>query len=57
MQEIQSNQDLLCNFSAQMHGYTFIVISLDDFEQVDSEDLKDKAEMVAIRTLIYETIK
>lgn len=57
VQEIESDQHLLGNLSAEMEWDSLIIISLDDLQQVDTQDLKDEAKMISIRSLVDKRIQ
>ena len=57
MQVIQSNQALLGHLSNNRQWCTLIVVSLDDLEQIDAQDLEYGDEVLAMRTMMQKTVQ
>lgn len=57
MQEFKTYQDLLSDFFAELHGYSLVVIPLDDFEKIDGQNLENETEMIAIWTFEKKRIE
>ena len=54
---IEAQQNLLRNLLADVHGYTLVLMSLDQTEQVFSEDFEDHANVGAVGTFVSEMIE
>ena len=57
MQVIQSNQALLGHLSDNWQWRTLIVVSLDDLEQIDAQDLEYGYKVLAVRTMMQKTVQ
>lgn len=57
MEEVESDEHLFGDLSTQMHRDACVVIALDDFEEVNAEDLEHKAEVVAVGTFVHEAVE
>lgn len=54
---IETEQDLFGDLLAEMHGYAFVLMALDETEQVLSEDLEDHADVGAVGPLVSEVVE
>jgi len=57
MQVVQADQHLLPDLLADLHWNALVLIPLDDFQQVDTQDLEDHANMFAMRTPVQERVE
>ena len=57
VEEVQSHHDLSGDLLDQVQRETLVVIALEHLEQVDSEDLKDHAEVITVGTLVEERVE
>lgn len=54
---IEAQQNLLRNLFANVHGYTLVLMSLDQTKKVFSEHFENHANMGAIGSLVPEMVK
>jgi hypothetical protein len=52
MKIVQANEALLCHLTNDWEWCTFIVIPLNDFEQIDSQNFKNGDEMLAMWSMM-----
>lgn len=57
MQIVEADQHLARNLLADFKGQTFVVVELYYIQEVAAEDLKDHAEMVAVKRAVDEGIE
>jgi ascorbate-specific PTS system EIIC-type component UlaA len=57
IEEVKSHENLPCNFFDKVKRKAFVVIPLENFEKVDSQDLKDHTKVVAVRPLVKERVQ
>lgn len=57
MKEVEANKHLFGYPSAQMQWHAFEVVPFDYFVEIYSENFKYETEVVAIGSLMYETVK
>jgi len=54
---VEANQTLASKFSHEGDGYTLVVITFDELEEVDTEDLENHDEMLAIGAVVDERVE
>ncbi len=54
---VKSDEDLLSDDAADMHGDTLVVVALNHLEQVDTHDLEHHTEVIPIWALVDKRIK
>ena len=57
VQVVKTYQALFSHDSHQRHGSAFVVVSLNDFKQVDAKDLEYHHEVLPVRAMVQETVK
>lgn len=57
VEEIKTYEYLSGNFSAEVKRDTLVVVSLDDFQEIDTEDFEDKAEVVSVGSFVDEGVE
>ena len=57
IEKIKTHKNLPGNFLDKIKRKALVVIPLKHFKQVDSQNLKDHAEVVAVRTLVEEGVE
>ena len=57
VEKVQTHQDLPCDFFYQIKGETFIVVSLENLEKIDSEYFEDHAEVIAVWSFEEEGVE
>ncbi len=57
VQVVKTDQNLLRDGLADVHGDSLVVVALHDVKEVDTHDLEDHAEVVAVRASVDEGVK
>ena len=57
VQEVKTHEDLSCDFLDKVKRKSFVVVAFEDFEEVDSKDFEDHAEVVAVGPLVEEGVE
>ena len=56
VEEVKAYEDLFGHYSGDVHGDTFVVVSLYDVKKVYSHNLENHTKMISIRTSVDERI-
>ena len=57
VEKVQSHKYLSCDFLDKVKRKPFVIISLEYFEQIDSQDLENHTEMIAIGSFVEERVE
>jgi hypothetical protein len=57
MKEIQTEETLLSHLSNDRQWRSFVVVSLDNFKEVNTKDFKNCDEMLSVGTVMKEAIQ
>lgn len=57
VEEIQAHEYLSGDLLDHIERQAFVIVSLEDFKQVDSQDFEDHAEMIAIGPFVEEGVE
>ena len=57
IEKIKSHKYLPCNLFDKIKRKPLIIISFENLEQINSQDLEDHTEMISIRTFVEERIE
>ena len=57
VKKIEAHQNLSANFFYQIQRQAFVVVPFQYLKQVDSQNLEDHTEVVAVRSLVKETVE
>ena len=57
VQKVKPHHHLSCDFFYQIEWKSFVVISLQNFQQVDTQDFKYHGEMISIWAFVQERVK
>jgi hypothetical protein len=57
MQEIQAEETLLSHLSNDRQWRSFVVVSLDNFKEVNTKDFKNCDEMLSVGAVMKEAIQ
>ena len=49
---VKAYEALTCQLTDQGQWHAFVVVSLNDFEEVDTQNLEDHNEMLSVRTMV-----
>lgn len=57
MHVIKADETLTSELPCQRHWHTLIVVSLDDFEEVDAQNLEHHHKVLSVRAMMNERVK
>lgn len=57
VEEVESHQDLPGDLLDEVEGQALVVVPFEYFEEVDSQDFEDHAEVVAVGSLVEEGVE
>lgn len=55
--EVKANETLSCQFSYERNGYTFVVVSFDDFQKVDTQNFEDHHKVLSVGSVMDKRIE
>lgn len=56
MHVVQAHEALFGKYSGQVQRDALVLVTLDDFEKIDAQDLEGHYVVFSVRTLMYEMI-
>ena len=57
VQIIEPHQALFCHYAYERQWHALVIVALDDFEQVDAQDLEDHYEMLTVCTVVQKAVE
>ena len=57
VQKVKADQALLSHLSHNWNWCTLVIVPFNDFQKIDSQNLKDCNEMLSMRTMMQEAVQ